>query len=81
MAKIEAALAYISSDSCTQFCQSGNYGDGFIVGTAPFCSAKCSSDCSSTHCSLAHSRWSDYGSGCLSGSKICCCGKLTKLKL
>lgn len=74
-AKLEDALIFIQSTSCSEFCQSGGYGDGLIIGTAPFCDGKCSRDCSKTHCAYGNLDWSDYGSGCWSGNKICCCGK------
>ena len=61
-------FAYITSESCTDYCQSANYGDGLVIGTAPFCAGKCDQDC-------PNSSWVDYGNGCWSGNKICCCGK------
>ena len=72
---METALAYITSESCSAFCQSAGAGDGLIIGTAPFCGGNCQEDCS-THCSIATSNWVDYGSGCWTGNKICCCGKI-----
>ena len=66
------------STSCSLFCQSGGYGDGTIIGTAPFCNAECSRDCKEGHCTIASGRWSDYGNGCWTGNKICCCAKQLK---
>ena len=71
---LEDALVHIMANSCSQFCQSGGYGDGTVIGTAPFCAGACGRDCV-THCTYANSDWEDYGSGCWSGNKICCCGK------
>lgn len=71
---LEDALVHIMSNSCTQFCQSGGYGDGTVIGTAPFCDGVCGRDCA-THCTIANSDWEDYGAGCWTGNKICCCGK------
>ena len=75
IADVESAFAYITSASCTDFCKSGGYGEGLIIGTAVFCNAMCARDCSKTHCTIASSYWSDYGQYCWSGNKICCCGK------
>ena len=71
---LEDALAHIMANSCSQFCQSGEYGDGTVIGTAPFCDGVCGRDCS-THCTIANSDWDDYGNPCWFGNKICCCGE------
>ena len=71
---LQAALVHIMADSCSQFCQSGGFGDGTVIGTAPFCGGMCERDCR-THCTYANSDWEDYGAGCWTVNKICCCGK------
>ena len=76
--QLKDSMALIMANSCSEFCQSAGYGDGVIIGTAPSCGGKCSSDCSSTHCYIATSEWADYGSGCWTGNKVCCCGKLSQ---
>lgn len=71
---LEDALVHFMATSCSQFCQSGGYGDGTIIGTATFCDGVCGRDCT-THCTIANSDWEDYGAYCWTGNKICCCGK------
>lgn len=68
------ALAVLMATSCSDFCQSGGFGDGVIIGTAPFCDGQCGRDCT-THCTIASLDWDDYGAGCWTGNKICCCAK------
>merc|ERR1711972_71765 len=67
--------------TCSQWCSDGGHGDyGQIIGTAPFCGASCNSDCPNGACELATSEMSDYGHGCATGNKVCCCsGKATEL--
>jgi len=59
--------------SCSQWCSGGGHGKyGQVIGTAPFCNASCNS-CPNGACTLATSEMSDYGSGCATGNKVCCC--------
>ncbi len=69
----EQLLAKILADSCSGHCQSGSHGDGVIIGTAPFCGGNCKEDCPGRSCYIGTSNWADYGSGCWSGNKVCCC--------
>eukprot|EP00929_Paragymnodinium_shiwhaense_P056752 TRINITY_DN28411_c0_g1_i2.p1 TRINITY_DN28411_c0_g1~~TRINITY_DN28411_c0_g1_i2.p1 ORF type:complete len:170 (-),score=40.62 TRINITY_DN28411_c0_g1_i2:275-784(-) len=69
MAMVMGASAF----TCNDWCQSGNHGLGMIIGTAPFCGGDCNSDCPNGACQTATSEMSDYGKGCASGSKVCCC--------
>merc|ERR1740117_2001574 len=67
--------ANLKGESCQSECENkgGRYGE--IIGTAPWCSVTCAGDCdtSSVFCITANSHFSDYGSGCWGGYKICCC--------
>merc|ERR1719506_3293790 len=48
---------------------------GFVSGTAPFCGGVCA-DCGDGHCyHVEKGSVSDYGHGCTSGNKVCCCSK------
>jgi hypothetical protein len=70
VADVEPANAF----SCSDWCKSGGHGDfGQIIGTAPFCGASCNSDCPNGSCEIATSEMSDYGHGCATGNKVCCC--------
>ena len=74
--ELKESFARIMASSCSDYCQSAQKGDGVIIGTAPFCDGQCSRDCPKGRlCTIATSSWSDYGAGCWSGNKICCCGK------
>merc|ERR1711879_764858 len=60
--------------SCSDWCKSGGHGDfGQVIGTAPFCGASCNNDCPNGSCEIATSEMSDYGHGCATGDKVCCC--------
>lgn len=63
------------STSCDTWCQYGGFGHGFIIGTAPACGATCENDCQGGVCSVANDFFSDYGAGCASGDKVCCCAQ------
>ena len=67
-------IARVMSKTCSEFCQSGGYGDGVVIGKAWFCGASCEKDCT-THCVRAVPYWSDYGKKCWTGNKVCCCGE------
>ena len=67
-------IARVMSHSCSDFCQSGGYGDGVVIGTAMFCGGSCAQDCTQ-HCVTADTNWSDYGKTCWTGHKVCCCGE------
>ena len=74
--ELKESFARITANSCSEFCRSARKGEGLIIGTAPFCGGKCSEDCpNGRHCTIGTSSWADYGSGCWTGNKICCCGK------
>ena len=77
--QLKDSMALIMASSCSEFCNSADYGDGVIIGEAPVCDGNCDSDCSKTHCYLATSEWVDYGDACESGDKVCCCGKLSRI--
>merc|ERR1712083_260537 len=65
-----------TSFTCSQWCSDGGHGSyGQIIGTAPFCGSSCNSDCPNGACEVATSEMSDYGSGCTTGDKVCCCSK------
>ena len=74
VAALQELNARIMATSCSSYCAATGSGDGVVIGTAPFCSADCSSDCDNT-CVTATKRWGDYGSGCWSGKKVCCCAQ------
>jgi len=62
--------------SCSDYCQSGGWGNGHVIGTAPSCAASCSSDCAGRKCvTVSHGDVTDSGQGCWSGDKVCCCDK------
>jgi len=64
-----------SAPSCTQWCEAQNAGVGNIIGTAPTCEANCYDDCNGACTVGGVGEFSDYGSGCWTGNKICCCQK------
>jgi hypothetical protein len=75
--KTVSALANVSSvPSCGGLCADGGHGTtGFISGTAPACGGTCA-DCGDGHCyQVEKGSVSDYGHGCWSGHKVCCCSK------
>lgn len=61
--------------SCDDWCQQGGFGHGVTIGTAPACGASCDQDCPGQVCSSSSDFFSDHGSGCLTGDKVCCCAK------
>merc|ERR1711933_326864 len=62
-----------SVGSCSDWCKRAGAGDvGNIIGTAPFCDANCD-ECSGKCTVGGVDEFTDYGSGCMSGNKICCC--------
>jgi len=62
-----------SSFSCSDLCSSGGWGGGHVSGTAPSCGGHCD-DCNGGHCfHVSHGDLTDYGHGCASGNKVCCC--------
>lgn len=63
----EAMDAFIAGN-CNSYCQSGGFGNGVVIGTAPFCGGDCSGDCRSDHCMV-------WPANCWTGNKICCCSK------
>merc|ERR1711957_237823 len=67
--------ANLKGISCQSICEAKGGAYGEVIGTAPSCGVSCSGDCdpSATFCITANSRMSDYGNGCWSGYKICCC--------
>ncbi|KAG8460248.1 hypothetical protein KFE25_004496 [Diacronema lutheri] len=68
--------APVRSMRCADFCAEGGFGYGMVIGTAPACGASCGSDCGG-ECSTATDFFSDYGAGCATGSKRCCCARKT----
>jgi len=62
--------------SCSDLCADGGHGTvGFISGTAPACGGVCA-DCGDGHCyQVEKGSVSDYGHGCATGNKVCCCSK------
>merc|ERR1719297_280252 len=70
-----SSMADLESYTCSSLCQSLNSGNGYISGTAPFCGASCTA-CSGT-CQIVTKAdaMDDYGSGCWSGDKVCCCDR------
>merc|ERR1712093_826618 len=51
-------------------------GFGQIIGTAPFCDASCDHDCQGSKFCWTSSKDAglvDYGAGCATGDKVCCC--------
>eukprot|EP00929_Paragymnodinium_shiwhaense_P116916 TRINITY_DN8695_c0_g1_i1.p1 TRINITY_DN8695_c0_g1~~TRINITY_DN8695_c0_g1_i1.p1 ORF type:complete len:315 (-),score=67.85 TRINITY_DN8695_c0_g1_i1:198-1142(-) len=61
--------------SCADLCQSGGWGGGEVIGTAPSCGASCA-DCKGNKCfGVSVDDVTDYGHGCWSGDKVCCCEK------
>ena len=73
---LKDSIAVTMARSCSELCQSANYGDGVIIGTAPICGGNCNSDCPHPHCYIGTTNWSDYGASCwLGGNKVCCCGE------
>lgn len=68
----------VNAFSCSDWCKGGGHGDfGQVIGTAPFCGASCNNDCPNGSCELATSEMSDYGHGCATGNKVCCCSGKT----
>jgi len=67
--------AAVESQSCNSVCQAAGHGSGRIKGTAPFCDASCHGDCPNGMCWTSNKDGGlvDYGSGCWSGDKVCCC--------
>merc|ERR1719410_1968789 len=62
-----------SVGSCSDWCRRAGAGDvGNIIGTAPFCDASCN-ECPGKCTVGGVDEFTDYGSGCMSGNKICCC--------
>lgn len=61
--------------SCDGWCQGGGFGHGVTIGTAPACGASCSGDCPGNSCATSNNFFSDHGSGCATGDKVCCCAK------
>ena len=76
--QLKDSMAVAMASSCSEFCQSANHGDGKVIGTAPSCRGYCGVDCPNTKCDIAISSWADYGYGCWTGNKVCCCGRLFK---
>ncbi len=72
---LKDSIAVTMANSCSELCQSASYGDGTIIGTSPFCGGDCSEDCTVGHCYIGSLAWADYGNGCWSGNKVCCCGE------
>jgi len=50
-----------------------------VIGTAPFCGGSCDKDCLSqdkkNFCVRATFAYTDFGKACMTGNKVCCCGK------
>merc|ERR550537_290163 len=69
--------ATASAPSCNSVCQSSGGAFGQIIGTAPFCDASCDGDCPSPRkfcfTSSKDAGLVDYGAGCATGDKVCCC--------
>merc|ERR1712032_560269 len=74
MALVKVVAASDGMPSCSDLCSDGGHGSyGFISGTAPFCGGDCS-DCGGNYCyHVEEGSVSDYGSGCATGNKVCCC--------
>ena len=60
--------------SCSDMCNSGGWGTGSVQGTAPFCGASCT-DCDGKCFTVDEGDVTDYGHGCATGDKVCCCDK------
>jgi hypothetical protein len=61
--------------SCAALCNSGGFGNGKVIGTAPACGGHCS-DCGGRKCfGVSSGDVTDYGHGCSSGNKVCCCDR------
>jgi len=59
--------------SCPDLCSSGGFGGGFVSGTAPACGGSCD-DCNGGQCfAVSSGDVTDYGHGCSTGDKVCCC--------
>lgn len=58
--------------SCSDLCNEKGLGRGRVIGTAPFCGGDCKKDCSG-FCSISKRSFSDHGSRCVRGDKVCCC--------
>jgi len=74
---IAATLPMVAmATSCADLCTDGGHGTtGFISGTAPACGGVCA-DCGDGHCyQVEKGSVSDYGKGCWTGNKVCCCSK------
>eukprot|EP00930_Biecheleria_cincta_P008220 TRINITY_DN109619_c0_g1_i1.p1 TRINITY_DN109619_c0_g1~~TRINITY_DN109619_c0_g1_i1.p1 ORF type:complete len:475 (-),score=41.67 TRINITY_DN109619_c0_g1_i1:119-1543(-) len=65
-----------SWSSCDGYCRSLGLGSGVVKGTAPFCDASCVECSGSCKVVTTKSGMSDYGSGCWSGDKVCCCDRV-----
>jgi len=67
----------VGSQSCNSVCLAAGGVFGQIIGTAPACGASCANDCSSPHSicwtSSKDGGLVDYGHGCVTGDKVCCC--------
>lgn len=61
--------------SCSALCQSSNSGNGRMIGTSPFCSASCAECTGTCQIVVKADGFSDYGAGCWSGDKVCCCDR------
>lgn len=58
--------------SCADLCDSGGFGGGHMSGTAPSCGGSCD-DCDGQCFHVSSGDVTDYGHGCWTGSKVCCC--------
>lgn len=75
IAVIQSCLGADVDLSCSGWCKDGGHGHiGQIFGTAPACGGSCG-DCNGNYCYEATSAMPDYGHGCSSGHKVCCCSR------
>ena len=73
---VAASFDAAAARTCDSVCQAAGGVWGHIIGTAPSCAADCDHDCKgSLFCNVVNSGdgFDDYGHGCASGDKICCC--------
>lgn len=69
-----AQLTLATAGSCNEACIAVGGAYGQVIGTAPACGGDCGQDCQGGFkCFIATDAMTDYGSGCWSGNKVCCC--------
>jgi len=70
----EAEALQASAPSCDDYCSRHGIKYGYVRGTAPFCGASPDDCCENDWPGMQASEFEDGGSGCMTGSKQCCCG-------